>query len=80
MFLLSLFLLKKKECKTSWLHSFLSFFSRDKQAAVGSLLRMEVILANTSPLLNTLKKKWSHEVGLDRYLGTFIRESAKLLA
>ena len=31
--------------------------SRDQQAAVGSLLRMEVILANTSLLLNTLKKK-----------------------
>ena len=47
-----------------------SLFSRDQQAAVGSLLQMEVILANTSLLLNTL--------GLDRYLGTFIRESAKL--
>ena len=55
------------------------FFSRDQQAAVGSLLRMEVMLANTSLLLNTLRKKRSHEVGLDRYLGTSIRESAKLL-
>ena len=34
-----------------------SLFSRDQQAAVGSLLRMEVILANTSLLLNTLRKK-----------------------
>ena len=33
------------------------FFSRDQQAAVGSLLRMEVMLANTSLLLNTLRKK-----------------------
>ena len=32
-----------------------SFFSRDKQAAVDNLLRMEVILANTSLLLNTLR-------------------------
>ena len=51
--------------KASWLHSFLSFFPRGQQAAVGSLLRMKVILANTS-----LRKKWSHEVGLDRYLGS----------
>ena len=36
---------------------FLLFFSWDQKAAVGSLLRMEVILANTSLLLNTLKKK-----------------------
>ena len=43
------------------------------QAAVGSLFQMEVILPNTSLLLNTLKQnKWSHEVGLDRYLGTSI--------
>ena len=37
-----------------------SIFSRDQQAAVGSLLRKEVMLANTSLLLNTLtetKKK-----------------------
>ena len=34
-----------------------SIFSRDQQAAVGSLLRMEVMLANTSLLLNTLRKK-----------------------
>ena len=33
------------------------FFSRDQQAAVGSLLRIEVILANTSLLLNTLRQK-----------------------
>ena len=33
------------------------FFSRYQQAAVGSLLRMEAILANTSLLLNTLRKK-----------------------
>ena len=33
-----------------------SLFSPDQQAAVGSLLRMEVILANTSLLLNTLRK------------------------
>ena len=52
-----------------------SFFSRDQQAAIGSLLRMELILANTSLLLNTLRKKWTHEVGLDRYLGTSTRES-----
>ena len=36
---------------------FPQFFSRDQQAAVGSLLRMEVTLANTSLLLNTLRKK-----------------------
>ena len=41
--------------KASWLHSFLSFF-RDQQVAVGSLLRMEVILPNTSMLLNTLSE------------------------
>ena len=46
-----------KSRKASWLHSFLSFFSRDQQVAVGSLLRMDVILANTSLLLNTLRKK-----------------------
>ena len=33
-----------------------SLFSQDQQAAVGSLLRLEVILANTSLLLNTLRK------------------------
>ena len=33
------------------------FFSRDQRAAVGSLLRMEVILANTSLLLNYTEKK-----------------------
>ena len=56
------------------------FSSRDHQAADSSLLRIEVILANTWLLLNTLRKKnWSHEVGLDRYLGTFIREPVKLL-
>ena len=55
-------------------------FSRDQQAAVGSFLQMEVILANSSMLLNTLKKKWSREVELHRYLGTLIRESAKLFA
>ena len=38
-------------------HSFLSWFPRHQQAAVTSLLRMEVILANTSLLLNTLSKK-----------------------
>ena len=33
---------------------------------------MEVILLNTSLLLNTLgTKKWSHELGLDRYLGAY---------
>ena len=39
-----------------------SLFFRDRQAAVGSSLRMDVILANTSLLLNTLRKKmisWS---------------------
>ena len=33
------------------------FSSRDQQAAVVSLLRMEAILANTSLLLDTLRKK-----------------------
>ena len=33
------------------------FFSRDQQAAIGNLLRMDVILANTSLLPNTLRKK-----------------------
>ena len=33
----------------------------------------------TPLLLNTLRKKRPHEVGPDRYLGTFIRKSAKLL-
>ena len=45
----------------SSLHSF-AFFSLDQEAAVGSLLRVEVVLANTSLLLNTLRKKmisWS---------------------
>ena len=46
------------------------FPSRDQQAVVGSLLRMEVIVPNTLLMLNTLRKKKSHEVGLDRYLGT----------
>ena len=66
-----------KQAKAGWLHGFLTFLpGRNQQAAVDSLLRMEVILPNTSLLLNTLKqKKLSHEVGLDRYLGgTSIRE------
>ena len=33
------------------------FFPWDQQAAGGSLLRIEVILTNTSLLLNTLRKK-----------------------
>ena len=33
------------------------FSSQDQQAEVGSLLRMEVILPNTSLLLNTLRQK-----------------------
>ena len=43
--------------QASWLNSLLSFFYRDQQATVGSLLRMEVILANTSPLRKTRRKK-----------------------
>ena len=34
-----------------------SLFSRDQQAAVGSFLRIEVFLLNTSLLLNALRKK-----------------------
>ena len=48
--------------EVGFLHSFLSWFPRHQQAAVASLLRMEVILANTSLLLNTLSKNmisWS---------------------
>ena len=48
--------------KASWLHSFLSWIPRHQQAAVASSLWMEVILANTSLLLNTLSKNmisWS---------------------
>ena len=48
--------------KASWLHSFLSWFPWNQQAAVASLLWMEEILANTSLLLNRLSKKmisWS---------------------
>ena len=43
------------------------FSSRDQQAAVDSLLRMELILPNISLLLNTPRKKTrSQEVGLNR--------------
>ena len=45
-----------KQAKAGWLHSLLSSY-RDQQAAAGSLLRMEVILPNDSPLLNTLRQK-----------------------
>ena len=54
----------------SWLHSFLSCFPRDQQAAVHSLLWIEVILANTSLLLNTLRKKisWSRTWSISWHL------------
>jgi len=40
---------------------------------------MEAFLPNTSLLINALTKKNDlHEVGLDRYLGTSLRESAKI--
>ena len=56
-----------------------SLFSQDQQAAVGSLLQIEAFLPNTSLLINALTKKNDlHEVGLDRYLGTSLRESAKI--
>ena len=42
------------------------FSSRDQQAAVGCLLRMEVILPNTSLLLNTLRQK-------EKYLGELLQ-------
>ena len=47
-----------------------------------SLLRFSRKIEGDSArwVLNTLRqKKWSHEEGLDRYLGTFIRKLAKLL-
>ena len=53
---------------------FSSAISRDQQAAVGSLLRIEAFLSNNS----LLRKNDLHLVRLDRYLGTSIRESAKI--
>ena len=58
------------------------FFPRPASCSRQFTPNREVILTNTSLLLNTLRGKmisWSNEVGLDRYLGTFIRESAELL-
>ena len=59
-----------------------SLFSRDKQAAVGSLLLMEVILANTSPLLNTLRKKiisWSRTWSISWHLHSRIGKIAHII-
>ena len=68
--------------KASWLHSFVSFFFRDQQAAVDSLLRKEVIFANTSPLLNTLKKKiisWSRTWSISWHLHSRIGKMAHII-
>ena len=64
----------------SWLHSFLSFFS-PRSARCSRQFTL-----NRSKFWPTLHWCWIHwekkrspDVRLDRYLGTFIRESAKLL-
>ena len=64
--------------KASWLHSFLSFFRRDQQPAVGSLLRMEPILANTSLLLNTLIS-WSGTWSISWHLHLRIGKIARII-
>ena len=53
------------------------FSSRGQQAAVGSLLRMEVILPNTSLLLNTLRQK--KDLTKKDLFDISVRESVKLL-
>ena len=60
------------------------FSSRDQQAAVGSLFRMEVILPNTSLLLNTLwqKKKmisWSRTWSISWHLRSWIGKIAYII-